>query len=61
MCQQVSEQMFEYYETHSREMSMKLSELTEVLKRSAQLNLELQRASQTLAAISKHLQQTPGQ
>ncbi|KAM9457618.1 synaptonemal complex central element protein 2 isoform 2-T2 [Clarias gariepinus] len=61
MCQQVKEQMFEYYEKHSQEMEMKLTELTEVLGRSSQLGMELQRASQTLAAINKGLQQTPGQ
>lgn len=61
MCQQVKEQMFEYYEKHSQEMEMKLTELTEVLERSSQLGMELQRASQTLAAINKGLQQTPGQ
>lgn len=61
MCQQVKEQMFEYYEKHSRGMETKLTELTEVLERSSQLSMELQGASQTLAAINKGLQQTPGQ
>lgn len=61
MCQQVREQMFEYYEKHTREMDTKLTELTEVLERSSQLSLELQGASQTLAAINKGLQQTPVQ
>ncbi|XP_053466655.1 synaptonemal complex central element protein 2 [Ictalurus furcatus] len=61
MCQQMKEQMFEYYEKHSREMETKLTELSEVLERSSQLSMELQGASQTLAAINKGLQQTPGQ
>ncbi|KAF7698146.1 synaptonemal complex central element protein 2 [Silurus meridionalis] len=61
MCQQVKEQMFEYYDKHSRGMETKLTELTEVLERSNQLSIELQRASQTLAAINKGLLQTPGQ
>ncbi|MCJ8739373.1 hypothetical protein PDJAM_G00046450 [Pangasius djambal] len=61
MCQQVKEQMFEYYEKHSRGMETKLTELSEVLERSSQLSMELQGASQTLAAINKGLQQTPGQ
>ncbi|KAL7860340.1 hypothetical protein AOLI_G00166890 [Acnodon oligacanthus] len=58
MCQQVKEQMFEYYEEHSRGMETKFTELSEVLERSSQLSLELQGASQTLAAINKGLQQT---
>lgn len=57
----MKEQMFEYYEKHSRGMETKLAELTEVLERSSQLGTELQEASQTLAAINKLLQQTPGQ
>ncbi|GAA6105246.1 synaptonemal complex central element protein 2 [Tachysurus ichikawai] len=61
MCQQVKEQMFAYYEKHSQGMETKLSELTEVLERSSQLSMELQGASQTLAAINKGLQQTPEQ
>lgn len=61
MCQQVKEQMFEYYEKQSQGMETKLTELTEVLERSSQLSMELQGASQTLAAINKGLQQTPGQ
>ncbi|KAF4092703.1 hypothetical protein AMELA_G00023930 [Ameiurus melas] len=61
MCQQMKEQMFEYYEKHSREMETKLTDLSEVLERSSQLSMELQGASQTLAAINKGLQQTPGQ
>ncbi|KAL7850659.1 hypothetical protein SRHO_G00200080 [Serrasalmus rhombeus] len=58
MCQQVKEQMFEYYEEHSRGMETKFTELSEVLERSSQLSMELQGASQTLAAINKGLQQT---
>ncbi|XP_026862332.2 synaptonemal complex central element protein 2 [Electrophorus electricus] len=61
MCQQVKEQMFEYYEEHSQGMQAKLIELTGVLERSNQLSLELQDASQTLAAINKGLQQSSGQ
>ncbi|XP_058230782.1 synaptonemal complex central element protein 2 [Hemibagrus wyckioides] len=61
VCQQMKEQMFEYYEKHSRGIETKLAELTEVLERSSQLGTELQEASQTLAAINKVLQQTPGQ
>ncbi|XP_062874829.1 synaptonemal complex central element protein 2 [Trichomycterus rosablanca] len=56
MCQQVKEQMFEYYDKHSQEMETKIGELTEVLERSSQLSMELQEASQTLAAINKGLQ-----
>lgn len=48
--------MFEYYERNSRGMEMKLTELTEVLEHSSQLSMELQGASQTLAAINKGLQ-----
>ncbi|XP_066499012.1 synaptonemal complex central element protein 2 [Hoplias malabaricus] len=58
MCQQVKEQMFEYYEEHSRKMETRFAELSEVLERSSQLSLELKEASQTLAAINKGLQQT---
>ncbi|TSK87518.1 Synaptonemal complex central element protein 2 [Bagarius yarrelli] len=61
MCQLVREQMFEYYEKHSRGMETKLTELTEVLERSNRLSMELQEASQTLAVINKGLQQTSGQ
>lgn len=56
ICQQLKEQMFEYYERNSRGMEMKLTELTEVLEHSSQLSMELQGASQTLAAINKGLQ-----
>ncbi|KAG9264509.1 synaptonemal complex central element protein 2 [Astyanax mexicanus] len=58
MCQQVKEQMFEYYDKHSQGMEVRLTELSEVLERSSQLSMELQGASQTLAAINKGLQQT---
>ncbi|XP_076844806.1 synaptonemal complex central element protein 2 isoform X2 [Brachyhypopomus gauderio] len=61
MCQQVKEQMFEYYDEHSRGMEPKLVELSEVLERCSQLSMELQDASQTLAAINKGLQQASGQ
>ncbi|KTF95958.1 hypothetical protein cypCar_00029300 [Cyprinus carpio] len=56
MCQQVKEQMFEYYEQHSQGMEASITELSEVLERSSQLSMELQGASQTLAAINKGLQ-----
>ncbi|XP_077069758.1 synaptonemal complex central element protein 2 [Siphateles boraxobius] len=56
MCQRVKEQMFEYYEQHSKGMEASLAELSEVLERSSQLSMELQGASQTLAAINKGLQ-----
>ncbi|XP_072550141.1 synaptonemal complex central element protein 2 [Salminus brasiliensis] len=58
MCQQMKEQMFEYYDKHSRGMEARLTELSEVLERSTQLTMELHGASQTLAAINKGLQQT---
>lgn len=56
MCQRVKEQMFEHYEQHSQGMEASIAELSEVLERSSQLSLELQGASQTLAAINKGLQ-----
>ncbi|CAM4337860.1 hypothetical protein PO909_001136 [Leuciscus waleckii] len=56
MCQRVKEQMFEYYEQHSQGMEASIAELSEVLERSSQLSMELQGASQTLAAINKGLQ-----
>ncbi|KAI4876957.1 hypothetical protein NFI96_019070, partial [Prochilodus magdalenae] len=57
MCQQLKEQMFKYYDEHSRVMETRLTELSEVLERSSQLSMELQGASQTLGAINKGLQQ----
>jgi len=56
MCQRVKEEMFEYYEQHSQVMEASIAELSEVLERSSQLSMELQGASQTLAAINKGLQ-----
>ncbi|XP_016103549.1 uncharacterized protein [Sinocyclocheilus grahami] len=61
MCQQVKEQMFEYYEQHSQGMEASITELSEVLERSSQLSIELQGASQTLAAINKGLQHSTEQ
>ncbi|RXN35464.1 synaptonemal complex central element 2-like protein [Labeo rohita] len=61
MCQQVKEQMFEYYEQHSQGMEASINELSEVLERSSQLSMELQGASQTLAAINKGLQHSSEQ
>ncbi|XP_058624620.1 synaptonemal complex central element protein 2 isoform X1 [Onychostoma macrolepis] len=61
MCQQVKEQMFEYYEQHSQGMEASITELSEVLERSSQLSMELQGASQTLAAINKGLQHSTEQ
>ncbi len=61
MCQHVKEQMFEYYEQHSQGMEASITELSEVLERSSQLSMELQGASQTLAAINKGLQHSTEQ
>ncbi|XP_051995463.1 synaptonemal complex central element protein 2-like [Xyrauchen texanus] len=61
MCQQVKEQMFVFYEQHSQGMEASISELSEVLERSSQLSMELQGASQTLAAINKGLQHSTEQ
>ncbi|XP_073694867.1 synaptonemal complex central element protein 2 [Garra rufa] len=61
MCQQVKEHMFEYYEQHSQGMEASITELSEVLERSSQLSMELQGASQTLAAINKGLQHSSEQ
>lgn len=56
MCQQVREQMFDYYEQHSQGIQAIITELSEVLEKSSQLSMELQEASQTLNAINKNLQ-----
>ncbi|KAK9978152.1 hypothetical protein ABG768_019918 [Culter alburnus] len=61
MCQQVKEQMFEYYEQHSQGMEASIAELSEVLERCSQLSMELQGASQTLAIINKGLQHSTEQ
>ncbi|XP_051570216.1 synaptonemal complex central element protein 2-like [Myxocyprinus asiaticus] len=61
VCQQVKEQMFVFYEQHSQGMEASITELSEVLDRSSQLSLELQGASQTLAAINKGLQHSTEQ
>ncbi|XP_028841074.1 synaptonemal complex central element protein 2 isoform X2 [Denticeps clupeoides] len=56
VCEDLKEQMFRQYEEHSLGMEVKLQELSEVLKRSSQLSIELQEASQTLSAINTDLQ-----
>ncbi|XP_043089849.1 synaptonemal complex central element protein 2 isoform X2 [Puntigrus tetrazona] len=61
MCQQVKEQMFEYYEQYSQGMEASIAELSEVLERSSRMSMELQGASQTLAAINKGLQHSTEQ
>ncbi|XP_065133679.2 synaptonemal complex central element protein 2 [Paramisgurnus dabryanus] len=61
ICQQVKEQMFDYYEQHSQGMQASITELSEVLERSSQLSMELQGASQTLEAINKDLQHSTEQ
>ncbi|XP_055050822.2 uncharacterized protein [Misgurnus anguillicaudatus] len=61
ICQQVKEQMFDYYEQHSQGLQASITELSEVLERSSQLSMELQEASQTLEAINKGLQHSTEQ
>ncbi|KAL2100950.1 hypothetical protein ACEWY4_002711 [Coilia grayii] len=60
-CEELKNHMFSQYEEQSSSMEDQLQELSEVLGRSSQLCVELQSASQTLAAINKGLQQTPEQ
>ncbi|KAI7803681.1 synaptonemal complex central element protein 2 [Triplophysa rosa] len=56
MCQQVREQMFDYYEQRGQGIQAIISELSEVLEKSSQFSMELQEASQTLKAVNKTLQ-----